>query len=625
MTGANPGQSCVFPFIHNGKKYSGCPIDPKDSSKRWCSTKTDSKGYHVINENQWGHCSNSCPVDDNGQITTCHTISGPNPNKKCIFPFKHAGKTYFGCPIDPEDKTKRWCSTQVDSGGNHVTNKGQYGHCATNCPQDKQNSNSCGFGQKCRTFAACASQSTSGNQICNLDNGNKGLCCKDITNINPRPLDSNGKGPSLNLPRSFVENAINSGSDFAENQTLTQKNGLFRPGTPEWSHSKLQRPKEECKNLNKLALTSAHACEKLGIDSNSDQFRLYGISGQSSSLTLNCPKTPKCFLSKYRSADGSCNNFRQPKYGQTLTPVQRILPNAYSDGLLKPRNSQNGRDLPSARQVSVSVTSKEAKPSRLNTNLFMAVGQFLDHDLTHVPMHDSDGNGVDCCNVPRNGFEDFTACLPISIPANDPFYQGRKRCMNFARSMGAIDLDCQLGPLQQVNQITHWIDSSNVYGSSKEESRRLRSFQSGLLRTEILNGEELLPPNNDEKCIGGPSERCFLAGDGRVNEQPNLAVMHTLFMREHNRIARQLKNLNPRWNDETLYQESKRIVNAEWQHIVYNEWLPIVIGQQYMRTFGIFPLTQGFSNNYNTDLDPRITNAFASAAFRIGHTLIPGK
>ena len=240
---------------------------------------------------------------------------------------------------------------------------------------------------------------------------------------------------------------------------------------------------------------------------------------------------------------------------------------------------------------------------------------------------------MDCCSSSTNPFDanfnsaNVAVCFPISIPPNDPFYKGRRNrtCMNFARSEGALDIDCQPGPFQQINQITHWLDSSNVYGSSVEESRKLRFFRNGLMKTQIISDDgELLPQNFEEECPGGASKRCFLAGDGRVNEQPNLAVLHTIFVREHNRIARKLRELNPAWTDEKLFQESRRIVNAEWQHIVYNEWLPIVLGESYMSRFGLFPLTNGFSNSYREDFDPRITNAFAAAAFRIGHTLIPG-
>ena len=72
------------------------------------------------------------------------------------------------------------------------------------------------------------------------------------------------------------------------------------------------------------------------------------------------------------------------------------------------------------------------------------------------------------------------------------------------------------------------------------------------------------------------SRRCFLAGDSRVNENPNLAVMHTIFMRDHNRIARELKRINPSWanNDLLLFQEARKILIAQWQHVVYNEYLP---------------------------------------------------
>ncbi len=115
----------------------------------------------------------------------------------------------------------------------------------------------------------------------------------------------------------------------------------------------------------------------------------------------------------------------------------------------------------------------------------------------------------------------------------------------------------------------------------------------------------------------------IFAGDLRPNEQPTLGAMHVLWLREHNRLARALKGFNPKWTDNKLFEESRRILNAEWQHIIYNEWLPVLLGSRFLRTFGLNPLNRGFSDVYRDDFDPRVTNEFAAAAFRIGHTLIP--
>lgn len=114
-------------------------------------------------------------------------------------------------------------------------------------------------------------------------------------------------------------------------------------------------------------------------------------------------------------------------------------------------------------------------------------------------------------------------------------------------------------------------------------------------------------------------------GDARSNENPTLAVTHTVFLREHNRLVKELSYLNPYWDDERLYQEARRIMTAQMQHITYNEWLPVVIGRDKMQELGLLPLEYGFSQDYDDDVNPSILNEFATAAFRFGHTLIQGK
>ena len=122
---------------------------------------------------------------------------------------------------------------------------------------------------------------------------------------------------------------------------------------------------------------------------------------------------------------------------------------------------------------------------------------------------------------------------------------------------------------------------------------------------------------------GSRKNDCVFAGDFRVNEQINLIVLHTLFMREHNRLASALARLNPSWTDDRLYQEARRMTIAEYQHIIYKEWLPVVIGNNLMTSYGLLPLTSGFSKDYMDNFDPRITNEFAAAAFRFGHSMVP--
>ena len=113
-------------------------------------------------------------------------------------------------------------------------------------------------------------------------------------------------------------------------------------------------------------------------------------------------------------------------------------------------------------------------------------------------------------------------------------------------------------------------------------------------------------------------------GDSRANEHHTLTVMHTLWMREHNRLAESLGNQHPNWTDEKLFNEARRIVIAEYQHIIYKEWLPNILGVDYMKKYKLDPKLAGYTSDYRDGYyDPRLANEFAGAAFRFGHSLIP--
>lgn len=116
----------------------------------------------------------------------------------------------------------------------------------------------------------------------------------------------------------------------------------------------------------------------------------------------------------------------------------------------------------------------------------------------------------------------------------------------------------------------------------------------------------------DERCNRAGMSGCFAAGDTRNSEHIGLAAFHTLWAREHNRIAKHVRKMNWFWTGSAVYYTARRIVIAELQHILYTEWLPKVA---YM-----FPHYNGYDPEKQ---DPAIANAFAHAAYRFGHTLVP--
>ena len=162
----------------------------------------------------------------------------------------------------------------------------------------------------------------------------------------------------------------------------------------------------------------------------------------------------------------------------------------------------------------------------------------------------------------------------------------------------------------QINVNTHWLDGSHIYGSSATIADNLRDKSSGLGQLKISlspSGRPLLP------ITGGQSS--FQAGDRRATEQPLLTVMHTLFVREHNRVCQKLSAIFPGRNEEFYYQKARSVVVAKWQHIVYNEYLPILVGPDLAAKVNVLRGTDPAG-------DPAIYNEFATAAYRMGHSML---
>lgn len=161
------------------------------------------------------------------------------------------------------------------------------------------------------------------------------------------------------------------------------------------------------------------------------------------------------------------------------------------------------------------------------------------------------------------------------MPPNDPRVTNR-RCIDFIRSSAICGsgqtsvLFDGMQPREQINQLTAFVDASQVYGFSDEQARGLRNLTNefGRLREGSGYGFSTKPylpfPNPGEAmdCRRDPAEsdiRCFLAGDIRANEQIGLLAMHTVWFREHNRVAEELRRVNPHWDGDSLYHEARKV------------------------------------------------------------------
>ena len=353
---------------------------------------------------------------------------------------------------------------------------------------------------------------------------------------------------------------------------------------------------------------------------------------------LNCTESCSGDVGEaYRSINGTCNNCDNHLWGSNTRAIIRILEAEYEDNEKSlPRGwaqhmpgANVPATVPSPRLVSQMILNSKEKSSTKLTLMHFQWGQFLDHDITLVPTNPKSSAGGGDVNCEKE-CSNIDPCFPIQLDDADPLTNmtnGRRNCLPFTRSAGVkFDVKGAYPYVNQFNEVSSYLDGSAIYGSSDFVGLLLKG-KNGTLRTsrpcsKLDEGPMLpeCPRTSDDVFCACDLEFCpekFIAGDARVNEQPMLTVMHTLWVREHNRIVTKLREINPCWDFRKAFEETRKIVIAMLQHITYRLYLPTLLGPAGFKHY------TGFDSKYDPQLEAGIFNSFSSAAFRFGHSQIP--
>jgi len=309
---------------------------------------------------------------------------------------------------------------------------------------------------------------------------------------------------------------------------------------------------------------------------------------------------------EYRTFSGYGNNLNHPEWGQADTPLQRLAPNAYENGINE--LAKRGKHNPNPRAISNAIFKQTSPMHNSNglSDFVWAWGQFIDHELDLT-----------------NSNKDEEANIPV--PCDDPIIdnsplKGTEFIIPFSRSLTAPGTGTSKdNPRQQPNASSSYIDASMIYGSNKERADALRTFDgTGRLKTSTSDVGELLPYNvnalDNEDNENPARQRFFLAGDKRANEHAVLTSLHTLFVREHNRFCLDRVTCEPglAGADERIYQQARKYLGGIIQSITFNDFLPALLGKN-----GISAYT-----GYNEKVNAGIANEFSTVAFRLGHSML---
>ncbi len=279
----------------------------------------------------------------------------------------------------------------------------------------------------------------------------------------------------------------------------------------------------------------------------------------------------------YRTYDGSCNWLKaseaaQGSYGQAKS--RDYDQHAYADGIAAPREG------PNPRAVSNAFFQRNQTVYYEHTPLLLGLIEFVLHDVTWSP-------------------DSATEYIDVPVPDDEPVFP-RNTTLRVYRTEAAPGTGTSLAnPRENLNRATTWIDVSSLYGSTRSVALSLRTMKGGKLRAQQVNGTAYLPFDADA-VLNGPAvpvrgppgvdpATLFAGGDPRTNEDWVMLAVHTLMLREHNRLCDILAQRQPELDDEGLYQTVRLLMSAKFQLIANSYQMAYFRGMPWPQDDG-FPL-----------------------------------
>ncbi|XP_063868974.1 peroxidase-like [Scylla paramamosain] len=316
----------------------------------------------------------------------------------------------------------------------------------------------------------------------------------------------------------------------------------------------------------------------------------------------------RCMVgSPYPNVDGSCVNQESPDLGSVGSKFLRLQTSMMGSDGFSSRGSVKGGKLPSARRVAEVLRKHLKRPAV--TGLFGEWAHFMQRDVFSIPESPL-AEGVDCCETPEA--ED---CDPIQVAEDDPLH-ATLPCINYRRSARAQAI---LGHRESLSLVSTYLDATPVYGSTDKVAFQRKTGYFGYLKApgDEDDDEEGEKKKKKDTKVGDCAAPESFKGCFQLDEDDDwVAGIRLLLVLEHNRIAEVLSEINPHFDDPLLYNEARRIVVASYDHVTYNEYLPLLMGRPAVEKHTLQPGAEGPGSGYIAEVNPGVLASFAVSSYR---------